>query len=192
MKHIDVTAIRSQPEKRFEFLAEFVGFREDDWDAIEESLAVLGPRLPAILDALYDHLLSYDDTRRIFLGAHGEIDPAYMAIRKEHLSEWVLQTAAGRQGKRAAFASYLMDVGRRHTGIDGEPGRTVPPRYIVALTSFVQTALLVTLFEALPGETARVRRLGLAWNKMMVIQLEMFLKALVPQWPGWDEGAADA
>ena len=54
----------------------------------------------------------------------------------------------------------------------------VPPRYMLALTSFVQTNIWSALFQALPQQPDEVRRMGLAWNKMLVIQLEMFLKAI--------------
>jgi hypothetical protein len=184
MKAIDVAAISSQPEERLTFLADFVGFSDDDWKAIADSAQLLGPKWPAILDALYDHLLNYDDTRRIFLGPRGEVDPEYIAIRKEHLTTWLLTTVNAED--RKSLAHYLMGVGRRHTGVAGEPERMVPPRYMVALTSFVQTALLSNLFELLPDNPQEVRRLGLAWNKMMMIQLEMFLKVLAPHWPEWD------
>lgn len=185
MRTIPVEAIKADAGARLRFLETFVGFTDDDWAALADSVPVLGPRLPAILDALYDHLLSFDDTRRIFLGPRGEVDPNYLAIRKEHLTEWVLRTVGG--GDRAGFAQYLMSVGRRHTGVEGEPGRVVPPRYMVALTSFVQSALLGALFDALADEPARARRLALAWNKMLMIQLEIFLKAIAPTWPKWDE-----
>ncbi|HLG13671.1 MAG TPA: protoglobin family protein [Blastocatellia bacterium] len=185
MKKIDVRGIQSEPEKRLSFLTDFVGFTEDDWKALGESVEVLGPRLPGILDALYDHLLNYDDTRKVFLGPRGEVDPNYIAIRKEHLTSWLLTTVGG--SDRRALANYIMATGRRHTGVEGEPERVVPPRYMVALTSFVQTAILSNLFDLLPNEPDKLRRIGLAWNKMMLIQLEMFLKALVPYWPRWDE-----
>jgi len=185
MKHVDVAGISSDPGKRMTFLCDFVGLNRDDWNALQESVAVLGPKLPAILDALYDHLLSFDDTHRIFLGAKGELDPGYIALRKEHLTEWILKTVQA--GPDGGFAAYLVSVGRSHTGAQGEPGRAVPPRYMVALASFVQTALTSTAFAALPGETERALRISLAWNKMMMVQLEFFLKVMAPEWPHWDE-----
>src|SRR5215212_4502216 len=105
MKRIDTAAIAADPETRMEFLEDFVGFTEDDWKALSDSIRVIGPKLPGILDALYDHLLTFDDTRRIFLGPRGELDPSYIELRKEHLTAWVLTTVAG--GSRRTFANYL-------------------------------------------------------------------------------------
>ena len=185
-KRIDIDAISSQPEARLRFLEQFVGFGEDDWAAVKESAGVLAPRLEAIVDALYDHLLGFDDTRRIFASS-GSVDPDYLAARKRHLIGWVCMTAAAGPDTRRDFANYLNVVGRRHTGIAGEPSRVVPPRYLIALTSFVQSTLTAAFFELLPDEPQRALRYSIAWNKMVVMQLEMFLKNVAPQWPRWDE-----
>ncbi len=185
-KPIDVSGLSRDPSTRMRFMMEFVGFQDADRQALLESVEVLGPVLPGLLDALYEHLLSYDDTRRIFLGPRGEVDPAYIEIRKEHLTQWLLRTA-GVSGDPASLAGYVQEVGRRHTGVAGEPGRVVPPRYMVGLTAFVQSAIWNALFTALPDKPQDARRFGQAWSKMLMVQLELFLKMMVPQWPAWDE-----
>jgi Protoglobin len=185
VKHIDRHTIVHDFAARMRFLEEFVGFAHADWEALGESAAVLSPRLPELLDAIYDQLLAFDDTRRLFTGPEDTIDPRYLAIRKEHLSEWLLALAGG--GDRRRLATYLSMVAARHTGASGDPERVVPPRYIVALTSFIQSEIWQAVFDALPGQASRVRRLGLAWNKILMIQLELFLKVLVPHFPAWDE-----
>lgn len=188
MKHVDIPAITNDPEKRFRFVAEFVGFEERDWEALRESVPVLAPHLPGMLDALYDHLLSYDDARKIFLGTTGDVEPAYLAIRKEHLTEWFLETA-GSVGAWERFSVYLSSVARTHTARAGDPKRTVPPRYIVGLVGFIQGTLLDLVFEVLPDESERARRYATAWTKMLAVQLELFLKEIGPSWPNWDEPA---
>lgn len=186
-KRIDTDAISSQPEDRLRFLEEFVGFTAGDWAAIRSSTEVLVPRLPALLDALYEHLLSFDDTRRIFADPGGRVDPLYLAVRKQHLVGWVRATVSAGPDTRREFANYLNVIGRRHTGAAGDPGRAVPPRYLVGLVSVVQTTISEALFEALPDDPARALGYSLAWGKMLMIQLEMFLKNVAPQWPHWDE-----
>jgi len=185
-KPIDVRGLSRDPSARMRFMMEFVGFTDDDRRALLESVPVLGPVLPGLLDAIYNHLLSFDDTRRVFLGPRGEVEPEYIALRKEHLTQWVLRTA-GVAGDPSTFAAYLQEVGRRHTGVAGEPNRVVPPRYMVGLAGFVQAGLWNALFDSLRDRPDDVRPLGQAWSKMLVIQLEMFLKMMAPQWPAWDE-----
>lgn len=185
MKPIDVAAIRAEPVARFMFLAEFCRFGDDDWEALDESLPFLAPELPELLDRLYSHLLAYDDTRRLFLGARGELDPSYIELRKEHMTEWIMASMSLRDPEE--FASYVMRVGRRHRGASGQRERAVPPRYMVALMSFIQTEVTTVLFATMSDDVHRLQRAVLAWNKILLIQLEMFLKALAPSWPEWDE-----
>ena len=185
MKHIDVDAIRDQPVARFSFLAEFCHFEEDDWNVLDESLPFLAPEMPDLLDRLYDHLLDHDDTRRIFLGAKGELDPAYIELRKEHMTEWIMAALTMRDPKE--FANYVTRVGRRHRGVSGQSNRAVPPRYMVAFMSFIQSEITRVLFAFMADDLPRLQRAILAWNRILIIQLEMFLKAIAPQWPQWDE-----
>jgi len=182
MKTINVGAVRENPLERLRFLSEFTGFTAEDQKLLAGSVEVLGPALPGLLDALYEFLLGYDDTRRRFLGPQGEVDPAYLQVRKEHLTQWVLSTVTADDPK--AFADYLTITGRRHTGVAGEPGRIVPPLYMVGLMSFVQTALTASVFKLMPGDPDKALKTALAWNKMLMIQLELFLKAMTP---GWDD-----
>jgi hypothetical protein len=186
MKRIDTDAISSRPEDRLRFLEDFVGFTNDDWAALRASTEVLVPRLPALVDAVYEHLQSFDDTRRLFaLGP--DVDQLYLAVRKQSFVSWVRATVAAGPETRREFANYLNVIGRRHTGLAGDPYRVVPPRYMVALISFLQTVFATTIHGALPDEPEHALRLSLAWNKMLMIQLEMFLKNVAPQWPNWDE-----
>lgn len=191
MKHIDVDAISRSSRKRLDFLTEFVGLTDDDWESLRDSVRLLAPLLPSFLDQLYDHLLSYDDTRRLFLGSDGEVDPDFLSIRKEHLTEWFLETAAGADD-RNRFADYLLRIGRTHTAASGDELRSVPPRYIVAMMAYLQSLLAETISSALPLEVLQSRHLMIAWNKMLMIQLEFFLKAMVPEWPEWDERSSHA
>ena len=190
MKKIDVTKIVSDPTARLAFLSDFVGFTDEDWQAVRDSAAALGPLLPGFLDALYEHLLSYDDTRTSFVTDAGAIDDDYMAMRKEHLTQWVLRMVGGIDNGPEELATYWVNIARKHTSGDGEANRSIAPRYMVALTSFIQTGLLSALFELLPDDPGEVRRIGLAWNKLLMIQLEMFLSVMAPQWPHWDEAPA--
>ncbi len=182
LKQIDTEAISSRPEDRLRFLEDFVGFTDDDWAALRASTDVLVPKLPALLDTLYEHLLGFDDTRRIFARGDGEVDPLYLSLRKQHLVGWVRATVNAGPDTRREFANYLNVIGRRHTSLAGDPATVVPPRYLIGLVSVLQTAVTTALHEALPFEPERALRFCLAWNKMLMIQLEMFLKNAAPQW----------
>lgn len=186
MKHVDVDSIVRSPFARLNFLSEFIGFGDEDWELLRDSVRYIAPQLPSLLDGLYAHLLEYDDTRAIFIGERGEVDPKYMSIRKEHLTEWFLMTAGAYEEQRK-FADYLVSIGQVHTGRQGDPKRSVPPRYLVAMMAYIQAWLSEAMFKALPMEHGQAQRMTAAWNKMLMIQLEFFLRAAVNEWPRWDE-----
>lgn len=185
MKTIDVAAMKADPAIRLATLEEFVGFGVEDRAALRDSVKVLGPALPRLLDAVYEHLLGFDDTRRFFLGSTGKVDPSYIALRKEHLTSWLLGVTVNR-GSDSDFATWLSGVARHHAG-SGPGSRRVPPRWMVGLTGWLQAAITAALFDAEIAEQADLRRYLLAWNRFLVVQLETFLHVIAPSFPGWDE-----
>jgi hypothetical protein len=177
--------VRTDRGARAAFLCEFILMTEDDWSALGDSIDILAPKLPAILDAIYAHLLSFDDTHRVFLGTRGEVDPAYIVLRQEHLTDWILRSINGGEDL-PAFAQFITDVARRHTGVAGEPERVVAPRYLVGLMSFVQSQILSSLIDTVVDDSACLKRYALAWNKLLMLELELFLKEVTEHSPAWD------
>lgn len=52
---------------RFQYLAEFMGFSEEDIKVIHGGAALLAPLVPSLVDAVYAKLHSYDATWRHFV-----------------------------------------------------------------------------------------------------------------------------
>lgn len=177
--------MKTDPGSRLAVIEEFVGFGAADRAALRDSVMVLGPALPRLLDAVYEHLLAFDDTRRLFLGSKGEVDAQYLAIQKEHLTSWLLGVSVDRRAD-TDFAGWLVKIAKQHGG-SGPRSRRVPPRWMVALTGWLQAAISAALFDAQIPQQADLQRYLLAWNKLLVVQLEMFLHVIAPAFPAWDE-----
>jgi hypothetical protein len=186
VKTIDVAGMKTDPAARLAIVEELVGFDANDRAALRDSVAVLGPVLPQLLDAVYDHLLAFDDTKKFFLGTTGEVDAQYLAIRKEHLTTWVLGVTVDRRPD-PEYAAWMHAIAEHHAG-RGPRSRRVPPRWLVTLTGWLQGRITEALFAADLADPNDLRRYVLAWNKLLVVQLEMFLHVVVPSFPGWDEG----
>ena len=60
MKKVDEARLERDPEYRFEYLAEFIGFSAKDHSAIQMAAMYLGPMIPQLVDATYQRLLAYD------------------------------------------------------------------------------------------------------------------------------------
>src|SRR6476469_7047628 len=93
MKRIDEGRLESDVV----YVSEFMGFGGADIEAIQGSASHLAPLVPALVDAVYDKLFSYDATKRHFVprqsGYSGPVpasvekleqDHAMIKFRKEH------------------------------------------------------------------------------------------------------------
>lgn len=58
---------------------------------------------------------------------------------------------------------------------------------MVALTGWLQTQITTALFDANVADHEDLGRYVVAWNKFLMVQLEMFLQVIAPAFPGWDE-----
>ena len=102
MKHVPVDSLNSLPE-RVQYLKDFIGFGPEDAAILHAAKPVIAPLLPAILDAVYAKLFSFDITRATFLprntGFKGEtaktlseltLDHPQIAMRKDFLKACIL------------------------------------------------------------------------------------------------------
>src|SRR5262245_46897736 len=102
MKHIDERRLEQDLAYRFGYLAEFMGFGEEDDKAIHDAATQLAPLVPVLVDAVYDKLQSYDSTWRHFLprqfGYEGAVpanldqltmDHEQIKFRKQHLARYL-------------------------------------------------------------------------------------------------------
>lgn len=88
MQQIDEQKLEADLGYRFGYLTEFMDFGEDDIAAIHGSAAHLAPIVPALVDAVYDKLFSYDATKRHFVprqsGYEGDIPESLDALQMDH------------------------------------------------------------------------------------------------------------
>ena len=156
MRHIDEQRLENDLAYRFEYLTEFIGLGEEDISAIHASAEHLAPVVPALVDAVYDKLFSYDATKRHFVprqhGYEGELpetidalaqDHEIIQFRKQHLGRY-LESLVTRtyNGK---MVSYLDMVGKMHTPKAGSAQLNVPLVQMNALKGFVADALIANL-----------------------------------------------
>ncbi|MGE3808619.1 MAG: protoglobin family protein, partial [Gemmataceae bacterium] len=164
MQKIDEPRLESDLSYRFQYLAGFMGFQPEDVAAIHQAADFLAPLVPALVDAVYDKLHSYDATWRHFLprqeGYEGplagsldqlSLDHELIRFRKQHLSRY-LQALVTRPYDEKMVA-YLDRVGSMHTPNTGSKAVNVPLVQMNTLLGFVADALLNVIARAgLPRE----------------------------------------
>jgi Protoglobin len=186
VKHINEARLEEDLGYRFGYLTEFIGFGEGDVAAIHAAAAHLAPLVPALVDAVYVKLFSYDATKRHFVprqhGYEGPVpdgvdtlpmDHEMIAFRKKHLGRYLTTLVTKPyDGKRVGYLDF---VGKMHTPKAGSPDLHVPLVQMNALLGFVADALTATIFGlGLPRE-AEVRTVR-AFNKLLWLQNDLITR----------------
>lgn len=190
LRRIDEERLESDLDYRFEFLTDFMGFTEDDATAIHRAAAVLMPRVPELVDATYEKLLSFDATRRHFIprqhGYDGPLptnaesldgDDEQIKFRKEHLRRYLTNILGNTYDSR--MTNYLDVVGKIHTPKAGNREINVPLVQMNAFMGLLSDILMRALLEAGFGESEKQHAL-LAFNKFLWIQNDLISRHYQP------------
>lgn len=160
----------------FRYMAEFVGFTEEDGEAIRQSSLIIEKYLPGIIGRFYTNLLQYPPTRKFFLKADGSIDQAYLELRMYHQANFWRRVGAGVYDDD--FANFVDYVGRAHTSRGADPRVYIAERYVIGMVGFVQHAIIDAMMKELEGfEDDLQARAVKGWNKLCMVILEMLARA---------------
>lgn len=186
MKHIDEPRLERDLDYRFEYLAEFIGFGEQDIQAVQGTAGALAPLVPSLVDAVYDKLFGYDATKRHFVPRQTGYEGAaptdlasltqnheMIQFRKQHLGRYLVTLVT--KPYDGAMVAYLDRVGKMHTPKAGSKALDVPLVQMNALMGFVSDALTNTILSlnlARPQEVATLR----AFNKLLWIQNDLITR----------------
>ncbi len=191
MQHIDEARLENDLGYRFTYLVEFMGFGEDDIAAIHGAAARLSPLVPALVDAVYVKLFSYDATKRHFVPrqsgyegdvpsdiAHLELSHEMIEFRKQHLGRYL--AALVTKPYDARMVQYLDMVGKIHTPAAGSRELNVPLVQMNALLGFVADALIATI-QGLGLDPEAERRSIRAFNKLLWLQNDLINRHYVSE-----------
>ena len=180
MQTIDEPRLDTDPQYRYEFLAEFIGFGPDDAKAIQAFAPHLGPRIGELVEKTYEKLLSYDATARHFVpqqhGYDGDLpvdltqigsDHPQIRFRKDHLNRYFLQLIG--RSYDAKMVQYLDMVGKIHTPQAGNQDINVPLVQMNALIGLMSDMLLEAVAES-PLDAAAALKVQRAFTKLLWIQ----------------------
>lgn len=186
MKHIDEPRLETDLDYRFAYLMEFIGFGEQDIQAIHASAGALGSLVPSLVDAVYDKLFGYSCTKRHFLprqsGYAGAVpadlksltqDHEMIQFRKQHLGRYLVALVT--KPYDGTMVGYLDMVGKIHTLKAGSKELNVPLVQMNALMGFVSDALVHTILSLnlpRPQEVVTLR----AFNKLLWIQNDLITR----------------
>lgn len=160
----------------FGYIADFVGFTDEDASTIRETRFIIEKYIPKIVADFYAQLLRFPATRQLFQKPDGSIDQDYLEMRMQHQANFWRRAASGQYEED--FARFVDYVGRSHTSNGADPSIYIPERYVIGMIGFVQQRVT----EALENELGEVDRdlqsRGIkAWNKLLMVVLNMLSRS---------------
>ena len=169
-------AVSAESGRYFRYVADFIGFTSEDADTIRETKPIIEKHVAEIVDKFYVHLLRYPPTRKFFLRPDGSIDQPYLELRMRHQANFWLRTADAVFDEE--YASYIDYVGQAHTSRGADPKIYIAERYVIGQVGFMSHAVAVAITHELRhvDEDFELRALE-AWNKLMMLLLEMLARA---------------
>jgi hypothetical protein len=153
-------------------LIEFVGLDDADVATIRRTAPVILQHEQAITAALYEHFLKFPATALFFLKDDGTPDQQRLDRRKHSLGRWLRETAE--VAMTHDFVYHLLAVSLSHSHREFGPGGKVPPQFMVGAMSIAQTAF-ARLLQADLGDLHEAFEASLAWNKLLLVHLNVLL-----------------
>ena len=189
MQHIDEARLETDLQYRFGYLAEFMGFGQEDIDVVQGAAPLLAPVVPLLVDAVYEKLHNYDATWRHFVprqaGYDGpvaptidslKIDDPTIAFRKQHLGRYLAHLVTAPYDHKMAI--FLDMVGKMHTPKAGNPELNVPLIQMNALLGFVHDAINATILGFDIPDEAKAKAIR-SFSKLLWIQNDLISRHYV-------------
>ena len=168
-------------------LARFVQFGEADAEAVRRTAPVVLKHEASLTAAVYEHFLAWPPSARFFLRPDGTPDAERLDRRKHSLGRWLRQTAEA--SLESDFFYGILGVGLAHSHRAHGPGGVVPPELIVGAMSLTQSALAGILAAEL-GDQRQALEASVAWNKLLLIHLNVLLLGYLTPWREAESRAA--
>jgi hypothetical protein len=199
MQHIAPESLEDLPS-RIAYLSAFLGLTPQDGEALLAAKPLVAPLVPAVLEAVYTKLLSFDITAQVFVprntGYDGEVvknvqeltlEHPQIALRKDFLKNYLVRLVSTTDlTPTSSFWTYLNNVGIMHTGLPGFKHREKKPElrveyiHMSVLLGYVVDILVgaVMEMEIENGVKSKVIR---ALNKVVWIQNDLFARHYLPK-----------
>ena len=149
---------------RMRELAEFVGLDQDGLELIQATREVVLAHGEELTASVYDNFLDFPESRRFFSDEHGNINEERLTRRKHSLMRWL-----------RGSIDFQMD--------EDYPIRVLAMGIVhIGTISYIQSAVADLLRQELDDPDLAMRAAS-AWNKMLMLQLDIMLAGYVTEVP---------
>jgi hypothetical protein len=195
MQHVSAASLTSLTE-RVTYLSSFLDLGPSDTEALLASAPLIAPLVPAVLDAVYTKLLSYDITAQAFVAKNtdyeGEVvknvaeltlEHPQIALRKDFLKNYLVKLVTTKDlSPDSKFWVYLNNVGIMHTGHPGfkhrekRPDLRVEYIHMGALLGYVVDIVVGAVMTMDEVDNVMKSRVIRALNKVIWIQNDLMAR----------------
>ncbi len=176
---------------RMKEVCAFVGLGQEELEIIQSTRELVLARGEELTAAVYDHFLKFPESRRFFLTDEGEVNEERLERRKHSLMRWLRGSLDFKIDEDYPIRLLATGIVHSHPPSHRAYMGSVPSRFMIGTISFVQTALAEILDEEM-ADKAEAQRASVAWNKMLMVQLDILLAGYVSETPTEPEGEAPA
>ncbi|KAG0053337.1 hypothetical protein BGZ83_001302 [Gryganskiella cystojenkinii] len=189
MEHIERSQLYTDPVYRFQYVAKFMGFGDEDVDIIKAAAPLVLPLVPVVVDAVYTKLHSFDITWDTMAKRHEGFKPKETVVedssklkedseqikfRKDMLTRYFDKLLKNPYDER--MIKYLEYVARIHTDTPGKKSKiNVDLIHINALLGYVEQ-ILIGGIKGLNLDRDTEYKAIAAFGKLLWIQMDFFIK----------------
>ena len=167
---------------RLKEMADFVGVGEEELSLIRETSSVVLEHADSLTASVYDNFLKYPESRKFFLNADGEVDDVRLDRRKHSLARWLRGSIDFKIDEDYPIRVLATGIVHSHPPVHRAHMGSIPSRFMIGTISFTQTALAELLHREME-DTGLAARASAAWNKLMMLQLDILLAGYLTETP---------
>ena len=167
---------------RLKEMADFVGLGEEELSLIRETSSVVLEHADSLTASVYDNFLKYPGSRKFFLNADGEVDDVRLDRRKHSLARWLRGSIDFKIDEDYPIRVLATGIVHSHPPVHRAHMGSIPSRFMIGTISFTQTALAELLHREME-DAGLAARASAAWNKLMMLQLDILLAGYLTETP---------
>ena len=163
-------------------MAGFVGLGHAELELIQSSAPVVLEHADLLTATVYDNFLKFPDTRKFFLNEKGDVDETRLDRRKHSLARWLRGSIDFKIDEDYPIRVLATGIVHSHPPSHKAYLGSVPSRFMIGTISFTQTAL-ADLFREKMDDPDHAMRASIAWNKLLMLQLDILLAGYMTEIP---------
>ncbi len=167
---------------RLKEMADFVGLGEEELALIRETSSVVLEHADSLTASVYDNFLKHPGSRKFFLNADGEVDDVRLDRRKHSLARWLRGSIDFKIDEDYPIRVLATGIVHSHPPVHRAHMGSIPSRFMIGTISFTQTALAELLHREME-DAGLAARASAAWNKLMMLQLDILLAGYLTETP---------